>query len=285
MRLDHVALASLHAWDNVIRYCYQLGGEWLGGPGIEDGGGFYFCQVGFEGGTKLELLEPTAGEGSDFLRRFLDRNGPGPHHFTFKVTDFDGAIHAVSAAGYDVVGVDRSEPQWHEAFLHPKQSHGMVIQLAYRGPDPDDGEQLAGGVGRAAHDNDNGWPNDTHLPPPLRPVPRLALVEHLVADLESAVKLFAGPLEMTVISRTQTAADGPEAVLVSGPWHLRLVQPSVPEWQHWVGNRPGRLLRLGFEMVEPATVPGCRPLGDGSYELPPEANLGTRLLLRWPAER
>lgn len=259
--MDHVALASRHTWDQVTRYCHQLGGRWLGGPRLEDRP-FYFCQAEFAGGTKLELLEPVPGAGSDFLRRFLDRNGPGPHHFTFKVLDFDAALDAVAATGYEVVGVDRDDPEWHEAFLHPKQSHGIVIQLAYEGR------------------NNPGWPEDEELPPSIpSEAPTLASVEHLVSELDSAVKLFAGPLAMTEVERA-TDHDGEYAVLESGPWRLKLIQPKRETWRHWLGTRPGRLLQLSFLMDEPGTVPGVEPRADGWYELAPEYNLGTRLLLR-----
>ena len=271
MHFDHVALASHHAWDNVTRYCYQLGGEWLGGPALDGGGAFYFCQLGFDGGAKLELLEPIEGDGSDFLRRFLDRNGPGPHHFTFKVGDFDRALDAVGAAGYDVVSVNRSDPDWHEAFLHPKQSHGIVIQLAYHRAHVENGVEIP-------------WANDTQLPPSLRgKPPRLAEVQHLVADLESAVKLFAGPLAMDVQERSSDPT-GDHVVVSDGPLRLKLTQPSEPSWQHWLGSRPGRLLHLRFELTEPGTVPGVEPeaggpFGSGLYRIAPEHNLGTRLLL------
>jgi len=83
--LDHLALASHQAWDNLIRYCYHLGARWTGGASEDEMTAFYFAQVEFAGGTKLEFLQPNPDPGSDFIRRFLHRNGPGPHHFTFKV--------------------------------------------------------------------------------------------------------------------------------------------------------------------------------------------------------
>lgn len=262
IRMDHVALASRHAWDQVTRYHHQLGGRWLGGPLLDDEAAFYFCQIEFDGGTKIELLEPTPGGGSDFLRRFLDRNGPGPHHFTFKVKNFDAAVDACAAAGYDVVGSDRSDPDWHEAFLHPKQSHGIVIQLAYQS------------------ESGSSWDAAEELPPIRHGVapPTLSLVEHLVADLESAIKLFGGPLAMDQIERTSDT-NGEVAVLASGPWRLRLIQPVNPTWNHWLGARPGRLLQLRFSVDDPAVVPGLEARPDGGYELTPDDNLGTRLIL------
>ena len=264
IRFDHVALASRHAWPMVTRYGHQLGGRWLGGPDRTAEEDFYFCQLEFEGGTKLELLEPVPGPGSDFLRRFLDRNGPGPHHFTFKVSDFDAAVESAVAAGYDVIGIDRSEPDWHEGFLHPKQSHGIVIQLAYQGPE---GEE---------------WQADGAFPPALRPQPaRLAEVEHVVAELDPATKLFAGPLGMEEVERGSDH-DGEFVVLTSGPWRLRLVCPENPSWQHWLGTRPGRMLRITMVTPEPGTIPDAVAVGDGTYDVAPEANLGTRLRLLAP---
>ncbi len=61
LHLDHLALASVHAWDNVVRYCYHLGARWLGGTddyATSDEYDFYFAQVEMQDGTKLEILEP-----------------------------------------------------------------------------------------------------------------------------------------------------------------------------------------------------------------------------------
>ena len=53
--MDHLAVASHRAWDNLIRYGYDLGGRWLGGPdndmSSDAADAFYFCQVEFEAGN------------------------------------------------------------------------------------------------------------------------------------------------------------------------------------------------------------------------------------------
>jgi methylmalonyl-CoA/ethylmalonyl-CoA epimerase len=263
--MDHLAVASHHAWDNLIRYGYDLGGKWLGGPDNDEssdaGDDFYFCQVEFEAGTKVEILEAIPGEGSDFIRRFLDRNGPGPHHYTFKVPDFHAALDQVRAAGYDVVGENSENPDWQEAFLHPKQSHGIVIQLAHQGGD------------------NEGWIDATPLPPSGRStLPRLDRCVHLVADLPAATALFGGALGMETAEQGTDDA-GAYSELTSAGWRLRLVQPADAVLGHWLGDRAGRLHHVAFSVEEPATVPDARPLGDGLYEVPPERNLGLRLLL------
>lgn len=86
----------------------------------------------FEGGGCLEVLEPTGSDG--FLHRFLAGHGPGVHHVTFKVPDLDKACRAAREAGHDVVGRDDSDPSWKEAFLHPKQAQGIVVQMVEDAP-------------------------------------------------------------------------------------------------------------------------------------------------------
>lgn len=264
--MDHLAVASDHAWDQLIRYSYHVGARWMGGPAndpdSEAGDQFYFCQVEFDGGTKIEILEAIEGEGSDFIRRFLDRNGPGPHHYTFKVPDIHEAIAAAESAGYDIVGARLDDPKWQEAFLHPKQSHGIVIQLAHNG---EEGE---------------GWIDATPLP--LSPQSRPATLEccvHLVADLTSATRLFSDVLRMVEADRGRDDM-GEFVELTSGPWRLRLVQPSDSKTKHWLGDRAGRLHHVSLVLDEPGTIPDARPIGGGRYEVPPEHNLGVRLILR-----
>ena len=125
--LDHIALAADTAWDNFDRYRGDLGGVWFGGMEVP---GFYWGQVQFANGMIVEMLQPANVHLDDFLRRFLDRSGDGPHHLTFKVPDIVAAMERASAAGFPPVRSDLSQDFWKEAFLHPKQCHGIVVAAA-----------------------------------------------------------------------------------------------------------------------------------------------------------
>jgi hypothetical protein len=52
------------------------------------------------------------------------------------VRDLAVAIEQVRAAGYEPVDIDLSHEFWKEAFLHPKQTNGVLLQLA-QNPIPD----------------------------------------------------------------------------------------------------------------------------------------------------
>jgi glyoxalase/bleomycin resistance protein/dioxygenase superfamily protein len=82
----------------------------------------------FDGGGQIEVLEPAREDG--FLRRFLRQRGPGVHHVTFKVPSLRDACDRAEAHGYEIVGYDDSWPGWKEAFLHPRQALGLVVQFA-----------------------------------------------------------------------------------------------------------------------------------------------------------
>lgn len=258
--LDHLALASERAWDNVIRYCYHLGGRWMGGPTEHDADTFYFAQVEFTGGTKLELLEPYNNVGSEFLDRFLHRSGPGPHHFTFKVPDLEAMIGRVEAAGYEVVGVKLDNPDWKEAFLHPKSGHGIVIQMAQQGPNA-------------------GWEQPPPLPPTTQgPNSVIDKVQYLVADLEQTAALYTDVFAMTEVARGDGPA-GPFVTLTSGPWKLVLQRPERGGAKQWLGDRSGRLLSVDMGVDHVAVVPDLRAI-PGGYVLQPQVNQGLRVHLR-----
>jgi len=129
--LDHVAFAAADTAPAMRFLTGTLGGTVLSGG---QAFGFRPVQVlvgDVSGGMKVELLEPWEPERNDFLARFVARSGAGPHHLTFKVPDLDDALDAARAAGFTPVGIERSDPRWHEAFLHPREAHGTVVQIAH----------------------------------------------------------------------------------------------------------------------------------------------------------
>ena len=264
--LDHIALAAEHAWDNFDRYRGDLGGAWIAGTPAP---GFYWGQVRFANGMIVEMLEPANVDLDDFLVRFLARSGAGPHHLTFKVPDIVATMDAATAAGYPPVRSDLSQDGWKEAFLHPKASHGIVVQLAQT-PFADSSYEFP-------------QPERASVLPPAR-IERPASfdrVVHLVASLDGALGLFRDLLGGRVDADGRDG-DGSRTVDLAwpGPGRIRLVEPADAERRAWLGDRTGRVHRLEFTLDDPAAVPGALAVGDGSYTVEPEVNRGVRLLLR-----
>lgn len=255
--LDHLAVAVERHADAWPRYLGDLAATWEGGG---DGIGFAPAQVRFAGGMKIEVLEPHRVDEDDFLRRFLDRSGPGPHHLTFKVDDLTAAIDGARALGIEPVGINRSDPQWMEAFLHPRTAWGIVVQLA---------------------ESHGDWEPDTRpaAPPPRVDAPaRLVRVVHLVADLDRALTLFEGLLG-------GCSESGGGDLTWPGGGRIRLVQPADGSTEAaWLGARPGRLHHVEVEVAEPDAVAGAVARPDGRFEVAPDDNLGLRLVLWAPGE-
>lgn len=131
--LDHVAIGLPDA--ELARPFFEdvLGGAPAGGhPGVP----FGFTQWEFAGGGRIEVIYPM-GPPDGFVHRFLARGGPRIHHLTFKVPSLDAICARAESLGYTIVGSDRSDPHWQEAFLHPKQAQGIVVQIVESKPRPD----------------------------------------------------------------------------------------------------------------------------------------------------
>jgi methylmalonyl-CoA/ethylmalonyl-CoA epimerase len=124
-QLDHVAVGVPRVGEAAQVVAGELGAlPYAAGPGP----GFRWWQYRFHGGAVLELLEPD-GPPDGFLHRFLEQRGPGVHHVTFKVPEIRAAMERAGSFGYRVVGFN-DFGDWKEAFLHPKQAQGIVVQLA-----------------------------------------------------------------------------------------------------------------------------------------------------------
>jgi catechol 2,3-dioxygenase-like lactoylglutathione lyase family enzyme len=130
-KLDHIAFGVPDLAPVAELLTAHLGGHERGsGPG----GGFLFWQWEFANGGALEIIVPD-GPPDGFLHRFIAARGAGPHHVTFKVPDIHAALARARTHGYEPVGFDDRFPGWKEAFLHPKQAQGIVVQLAEAHPE------------------------------------------------------------------------------------------------------------------------------------------------------
>jgi methylmalonyl-CoA/ethylmalonyl-CoA epimerase len=195
--LDHLAIGTPSLGDGWELFGGVLGGTWVYGA---DSPGFWWGQLGFATGPKIELLTPTGGPDAAFLDRFLAARGAGPHHFNFLVTDIESALAKIKAFGIEPVGVNLADPEWKEAFLHPRDAHGIVIQVAQQAGSP------------------------TSSPPRELPEPgpptSFDLIEHHVSDLDSAVRLFREVLD----GELETASAGSAELTWPGGKRIKLVR-------------------------------------------------------------
>ena len=125
--LDHLAIGTPALTDGWELFAGLLGGTWVYGG---DSPGFWWGQLEFAAGPKIELLTPTGDPDAAFLERFLAARGAGPHHLNFIVTDIQATLARIRALGIEPVQVNLANPNWKEAFLHPRSAHGIVIQVA-----------------------------------------------------------------------------------------------------------------------------------------------------------
>jgi len=205
--LDHVAIGTAAVADGWQLFGGLLGGAWVYGG---DSPGFWWGQLRFGAGPKIELITPTSSPDSAFLERFLAARGPGPHHLNFIVPDIASMLRRVLALGIEPVGVNLENANWKEGFLHPRDAYGIVIQVAEQSGRP---PELAP-------------PAD--LPSP-GPSAAFALIEHYVDDLAGAMRLFRDVLAGEVVSEHDSASAAVADLSWENGARLRLRQAPPPE--------------------------------------------------------
>ena len=171
--LDHLAIGTRALSGGWELFGGVLGGTWAYGG---DSPGYWWGQLEYAAGPKIELLTPTGGPDAAFLDRFLAARGAGPHHFNFLVADIEDALARIKASGIEPIGVNLANPHWKEAFLHPRDAHGIVIQVA----------QQAGSPAPSSPPRELSEPG---------PPARFDLIEHHVGDFDGAVRLFSEVLD------------------------------------------------------------------------------------------
>ena len=110
--LDHLAIGTPTLADGWELFCGVLGGTWVYGM---DSPGYWWGQLEFAAGPKIELLTPTGGPDAAFLERFLAARGAGPHHFNFIVSDIRATLARIRELGIEPVGISLDYPAWRAA--------------------------------------------------------------------------------------------------------------------------------------------------------------------------
>lgn len=81
------------------------------------------------GPNKIELLEATKPESA--IAKFLEKKGEGLHHVAFEVEDIYAEMERLRQEGFTLLNAEpkRGADNKLICFIHPKDSHGVLIEL------------------------------------------------------------------------------------------------------------------------------------------------------------
>ena len=84
------------------------------------------------GDTELELLESTAPDGP--IAKYLEKKGEGVQHIAFRVDNLEEALAELKAKGVQLIDEKprRGAGGAKIAFLHPKSTYGILVELSQR---------------------------------------------------------------------------------------------------------------------------------------------------------
>ena len=87
------------------------------------------------GNSKLELLEDTP-EGKGIIRQFVEKRGGGMHHLALEVDNIYKEVARLKEAGFTFVNDTPKEGADNKliCFLHPKSTHGVLVELCQNIP-------------------------------------------------------------------------------------------------------------------------------------------------------
>jgi methylmalonyl-CoA/ethylmalonyl-CoA epimerase len=127
LRIEHIGIAvrDLAAGNELFRKL--LGSEHYKTESVEsEHVTTSFFQIGE---SKIELLVATDPESP--IAKFIEKRGEGIHHIAFEVHDIRAEIARLEAEGF--IALNREPKRGADnklvAFLHPKSSNGVLVEL------------------------------------------------------------------------------------------------------------------------------------------------------------
>ncbi|WP_427339280.1 methylmalonyl-CoA epimerase [Caloranaerobacter sp. DY30410] len=129
-KVDHIGIAVKNLEETLKFYKEVLGLELDGIEIVEE----QKVKVAFLpiGDTEIELLESTDKEGP--IAKYIEKKGEGIQHIAYRVDDIEKAIEEMKSKGIRMID---EKPRYGAggakiAFLHPKSTYGVLIELCQR---------------------------------------------------------------------------------------------------------------------------------------------------------
>lgn len=128
--MDHVGIAVKNLEEAIRFYTEILGLKMEQIEVVED----QKVKVAFIpiGDTEIELLESTDPEGP--IAKYIEKKGEGIQHIAYRVDDIDKALEDMRQKGIRLID---QQPRYGAggariAFLHPKSTYGVLVELSQR---------------------------------------------------------------------------------------------------------------------------------------------------------
>jgi methylmalonyl-CoA epimerase len=129
-KIDHIAIVVRSIGEALQAYRGALGLELADVKEMpEDAVRVAFLPVGE---SEIELVEPLANNSG--VAKLLEKQGEGLHHICLEVDDIKAALQDLATKGVQLIDEQpRQGAHGLVAFLHPKSTHGVLIELIEKG--------------------------------------------------------------------------------------------------------------------------------------------------------
>ena len=130
LKIDHLGIA-VHSIEEAKKLFQDtLGLEFEGSETVEE----QKVTTAFfpVGDSEVELLESTAPDGP--IAKYLEKRGEGIQHIAFRVENIEEALAELKEKGIRLIDEKprRGAGGAKIAFLHPKSTHGVLIEISER---------------------------------------------------------------------------------------------------------------------------------------------------------
>lgn len=131
LKIDHIGIAvgsmesGRNFWSDILGLSFE-GDETVAEQKVKTA----FFPVGE---SEVELLESTAPDGP--IAKFIEKKGEGIQHIAFRVENIEAALAELKAKGVRLIDETprKGAGGARIAFLHPKATSGVLVELCERG--------------------------------------------------------------------------------------------------------------------------------------------------------
>ncbi|TZE81576.1 methylmalonyl-CoA epimerase [Calorimonas adulescens] len=129
-KIDHIGIAVKNL-DEVLKFYEDTLGIKCTGTEVIEG---QHVKTAFLplGNSEIELLESTSEDGP--IAKFIEKNGEGMQHIALRVDDIEKALEEMRDKGVRLIDERPRKGAGGAkiAFLHPKSTHGVLLELCER---------------------------------------------------------------------------------------------------------------------------------------------------------